>query len=151
MDIDQIERDLPWGFHDADLRSYCVNLADGTASFDLEVPLDKRQTVRRHGRLDVHGVQFVAVSPPTKTDFVDDLWIDSFPGQWDGDPIALPPIAPDAWLHTLWRKESATYIHIAARDATFTWTGEPFSTASRHPVYFPGEEAPDFCVDDRDE
>ena len=143
MTVDDIEAGFPWGFHDADLRGFGVDLAARTATFDLDVPVDERQTKMRSGQLTVAGVQFVTVSPPMNDSNSEALWIDSFEGRWTADNTTLPPLAEGVFLHTFFRKEAGSVIYIAAREAAFHWTGDEFAAGSERPtLYFPGEDLP---------
>jgi len=141
--IHDVEAQLPWGFHDADLLRYEVDFENQSAAFYFRIPVDEHQTRVRPGRLDVDGLYFVAVTPPMNEDFDDRLWIDSSSDNWGEDPTTLPPIPGGHFLHSFFRNESGMYIHIVAREAAFQWLGDEVLAGEDRPtLHYPGETIP---------
>src|ERR1043165_9058479 len=64
MTFDEIERQLPWGLHDADLERIEIDWHLQRVRLDVRVKVTKRQDVERLGRVTVTGLVFCSVDPP---------------------------------------------------------------------------------------
>jgi hypothetical protein len=139
MTIADIEDTLPWGFHDADLLSVRVDFAGQLAVFDLDVPMDERQTTSRRGQLVVEGLVFCVIDPSQKL-ARGPAWIDSG-NTPTAEAAKLPPVPAGAFLHWFFLHDSNSFIHVAGTAARFAWTAEPESSStSRHGFALPGDE-----------
>jgi hypothetical protein len=139
MTIDEIEATLPWGFHDADLLSIHVDFLGHQAAFDLDVPMDERQTASRRGRLVVEGLIFCAIEPPRNV-IAGPAWIDSG-NTPDVGTATLPVVPSGAFVHWFFLQDANSFIHVAGTGARFDWTGDTQSSSqSRHGFALPGDD-----------
>jgi hypothetical protein len=147
--LQEIEEQLPWGFHDSYWVRFEIDWQAQTATLDLRAPMDKHQETFRLARILIKGLRFATFSEPTDSmalpPTVNDLpWIDGRPGAAKDLEARLPSVPDGYFLHHIYVRETWQFLHLCGRDATLTWL-EPMATplegAAR--AYFPGEEIPD--------
>jgi hypothetical protein len=135
--LEELEDNLPNGFHDAEIFSLELNYAAGTAKFRMNLlvgwPDDTKpeRDSYQEASLVVRGLCFCSIDPPSST----------YPFLPDGKPICVSgdPAKPDtlpslpdlaakfpsgAWCHRFFVTDWNAFIHIAGRDAEVTWVGE---------------------------
>src|SRR4051794_40733608 len=102
MTFDEIERQLPWGLHDADLDRLEIDWMTARAVLDIRVKMTKKQDIDRPGRLTVSGLVFCSVDPPVidpvrgcEVRPSTGLSIDTGEGAGDAEAGASLPIQPD--------------------------------------------------------
>ncbi len=150
MTIKEIEDALPWGLHDALLERVAIDWLAATVTLSLRVKVTERQDFDRACRIDVGGLVFCSVDPPT----VDPsrgyesvpsggLWIGAGEGAANEESAKQLPEIPDGcFLHWMFVRDWNRFIHICGRTATFTWT-EP----QPRRVGAPARPAPPAAVD----
>jgi hypothetical protein len=137
MTLDEPDDSLPNGFHDAEIFSFEVDCARGTANFHLNLlvgwpddPVSERDAYQE-AKLVVRGLCFCSIDAPYATS----------PFLPDGKPILVsgakpeadaPPFVPDlvakfpvgTWCYLFFVHDWNACINIAGRDAEVTWIGE---------------------------
>jgi hypothetical protein len=138
MTLEEIENSLPSGFHDAGLRGINIDYVKGEAVLDLRLDIgdpDADDPVRREGertgKVTISGLIYCAIETP------DPRCLKQEPGELkriDSGPMGsgkhlspelIEALPPDAYTHWIFVDEWNAFIHIAAMDASFEWTGEP--------------------------
>ena len=137
MTLDELDHTLPNGFHDAEVFSFEIDYVHGIASFHLNLlvgwPDDPKpeRDAYQEANLVVSGLCFVSIEPPSsKSPFIPDgnpISVSGDPAKPDNLP-SLPDLAAKfpsgAWCYRFFVHDWNAFIHIAAHDATVTWTGE---------------------------
>ena len=143
MTLEELENNLPWGFHDAVLESIEVDWMARRALLVVRLKMDERQTLERRARVLVTGLEYVAVDPPASGGHGAEhgLWIDAGCGhapERAGDFLATPGAC---FVHWLFVHEWNAFIHICAREASMEWT-DPAPLPVRRSTGFalPGDE-----------
>ncbi len=134
MEIREIEKIIPNGFHDALLESISVDYLKKNAVFNLQLCIGdpysedmKKHDAYRRGCLRLHGLLYCAIEPPdsaypyceTKT-----LRIDAGSLGTPGIPVKLrlpEPLPEGAFAHWFFVQEWNSFIYVAATDAQFIW------------------------------
>ena len=137
MTLDQLDRSLPNGFHDAKIFSLELDYVAGIAKFHLNLlvgwPDDPEPECEayREATLIISGLCFCSIDPPSA----------KYPFLPDGEPIRMagakakndaPPFTPDlvaqfpagSWCYHFFVDDWNASINIAARDAAVIWIGE---------------------------
>lgn len=132
MTIDEIEKKLPNGLHDASLEKIQIDYVRQEAKFEIGVnigtPQDKSEK-RRIGILRLDGLQFCVIDPPDpKYPFQDakGLWL------VDSGPIEdlksenlqkklIEHLPKGAFIRWFFINDWNAFIYIAALDAHFEW------------------------------
>jgi hypothetical protein len=130
VNIDELERTLPNGFHDSCLRQLTVDYEAQMASLvldvwigDVDAPTDVERDRLRTARLDLIGVEYFILEPPDPTYPYRDAGsvtldlCDSDPGIASSRPLALGGFAGRFFVNQ-WN----AFIHFAAQDVRLTWT-----------------------------
>jgi hypothetical protein len=129
MTFDDIEKQLPWGLHDAELNRIDIDWRHRRVLLDVRVKMTKRQDVERLGRVEVTGLVFCSVDPPVIDSArgynaipTGGLSIDtgSGPGD-DAAGAALPNPPPGTFLQWVFVRQWNRFIHICGQEATFSW------------------------------
>jgi hypothetical protein len=126
----ELEKQLPWGFHDAYLEGVTIDWLGQTLTLVMRFPMNKAQDVERRAQVTVSGLFFCSIEPLSLGDDNYDhipyegLWIDAREGPAE-KATGLPPIPAGVFLHHVWvRSWNYRTIHIAGRDARLEWLGE---------------------------
>ena len=128
MNIDELESDLPNGFHDALLRTYSSDLEEQRAEFVLDVWVgDLHSTIhsererRRAARLELLGLAYLVFDDPDPRYPAAQvsLQIDACAADENADLARQVPEGGFAgrFFVTEWN----AFIHFAAREAQLTW------------------------------
>lgn len=137
MTFEELENELPNGFHDAKILAVELDYAAGTARFRLSLlvgwpddPPSQRDEYQ-DAILDVTGLCFCSIDPP---DPAAPFLPDGKGVFATGDPAAADTLTfldalrsrcPEgASFHRFFVHDWNTFIHIAARDASVTWMGK---------------------------
>ena len=137
MTLDQLDQNLPNGFHDAKIFSFELDYVAGTAKFHLNLlvgwpddPEPEREAYQE-AMLVVSGLCFCSIDPPYPT----------YPFLPDGKPVLMTGAKPkdgappfvldlvakfpaDSWCYHFFVDDWNACINIAGRDAAVTWIGE---------------------------
>jgi hypothetical protein len=134
MKLDELMRGVPWGLHDAYLVRMTVDYDARTASIDVRLQIDKRQTTDQLARLHFTGLEsFAALPTKEKPEFEDELpWIDQLR---DGPELEalraqLPELPDGCSLSVLCVRGTWQRIALCAREVSLTWL-EPAPVPSR--------------------
>lgn len=135
MTIEEIENNLPEGFHDANLEAFVLDLQNMLLklSFNLLIGYDESndKTIYRRGEVLVRNVSFFNVSPymalpmgkiaGTVFNISNELPVDS------GIPIEL--IKQSKWVADLYVGDAPSFFDVSFgyESAEFTWTGKEVS------------------------
>jgi len=131
MNLDQLEADLPHGFHDSLLRTFSSDLAARRAEFVLDVWVgDLRSDVTaereryRPARLELLGLGYLVVDDRDPQDMSFDLspvQIDACGA--DADPERARQVPAGGFAGRFFVTEWNGFIHFAALEARLTWLG----------------------------
>jgi hypothetical protein len=131
MTIEEVEKTLPNGFHDASLEKLNIDYHERAAKLDLLVDVgdpdsEGNEEAKRKGVLTVSGLLFCVIAPPdSRSPYqkAEGLWIaDSGPYKSDKIPAKLPePLPKGAFAHYFFVNDWNAFIIIAATDARFDW------------------------------
>ena len=151
MTLDDIEGELPWGLHDADLVRLEVDWRHRQLTLDARVKMDQHQTLDQLVRIKLSGLYYFTMSPPDVSnpsgppDAGALPWIDARPGFIrDEDAKAHPPTPEGSFVHYIYFRDDNSVLHVCARDAELTWLEkEPVSCSDEPQALFPGDEIPD--------
>jgi hypothetical protein len=128
--LDELESDLPNGFHDALLRAYASDLEEQRAEFvldiwvgDLHSSVHSDRERRRAARLELLGLAYLVVDEPDPRYPAThgSLQIDTCAAAEDAELAKQVPEGGFAgrFFVTEWN----AFIHFAAREARLTWLG----------------------------
>ncbi len=131
MKIEDIENNLPNGFHDAFIKNVNIDYSENIVTFNMEVlsnnpDIDKENNYKG-GKLILKRVLYCAIEPPDdnylKKD-LESLRIDA--GTLDSletKPMTTLPktIPEDAFSHWFFVQQWNAFIYVAAFDADFFW------------------------------
>lgn len=139
MTLADVEATLPNGFHDARIEEFVWDYRTMAALFTMELwvaeECDESPEVYRAGRLDLKDIIFIMIDPPCPRESdpkpykssSGTLTIDGF----ETTDTILPSLAtlvatvsPDINPYSFYVANWNSFIHIAAREAALTWTGE---------------------------
>jgi hypothetical protein len=125
MTIEELENQLPNGFHDSQLVSLSANLSAGTCCLELDVDYDDPDpdTFRRM-KLRLGGVSLLVVEPPSLGGSLlpkDSIWTS---GCITSEKI-LPNLGsyqknapPGTFFYSFFLHELNCYLHLGAKEAT---------------------------------
>lgn len=133
MKIEDIERELPNGFHDALLRNVFIDYDRHEAIFEIEIwignidsEIKKLREVYRKGRLRLHDLRYCAIeSPDPEYPYAGRrLTIDA--GEIGSlkkvPPIRLPEApSEEAFVHWFFVRQWNAFIYVSATNARFEW------------------------------
>jgi hypothetical protein len=137
LTLEELDHNLPNGFHDAEIFSFELDYAAGTARFRMNLLVGCPDDPEPEGQayqeatLVVNGLCFCSIDPPSST----------YPFLPHGEPIcvsgdaaksdhlsSLPDLAAKlpsgTWCYRFFVDDWNAFIHIAGRDAELTWVGE---------------------------
>lgn len=129
MTIADIEKSLPNGFHDSNLKRIDIDYATRQGDLEFEVntgSLDTNRENYRLGKLSISGLLFCIIeTPDSRYPFqkAEGLWIaDSGIVETAKFPNKLPESLPEgAFAHYFFVNDWNAFIYIAAMDASFGW------------------------------
>ena len=136
MTLDELNQNLPNGFHDAKLFSIQLDYVAGTAVLHLSLhvgrPEDPESERERYqeATLNLNGLCFCSIEPPDpRYHFLPN----GKPTPASGDPAkadhlpSLPALSEqlpqDAWCYRFFLDNWNAFIHVAARNAEIRWIG----------------------------
>ena len=140
MTFEELESDLPNGFHDAELHEIRIDYVRGYAilrmAFDFGNPDGAKQEDYRTGEMRVLGLYFCVIDPPDPNyGYVphgvalnvsgDPAKPDTFPAL-QGLSRTLPP---GVSCYRFFVHEWNSFINIAAKDVQISWIGEKIPTS----------------------
>jgi hypothetical protein len=124
MTVDELERTLPNGFHDAVLENIAIDYRQRRAEIAVSVEIgdEKSGEVYRRGRLVVEGLFFFSIDLPHNliASLEGELIVDSGPGDPSTSPSqrALPTIGFTHWFFvSRWN----AFIRFGGREAELVW------------------------------
>jgi hypothetical protein len=132
MTIEEIEKTLPSGFHDASLER--LNIDYNAREAKLEVLIDvgdpdsqSDEETKRKGILTVFGLLSCVIEPPdSRSSYqkTEGLWIaDSGPYKSGKMPTKLPePLPNGSFAHYFFINDWNAFIVVVAADARFDWS-----------------------------
>ena len=143
MTFSELENMLPNGFHDSALYRWTVDYVRGTLRMDMSLCVGDPDGPREHwddvrdARVDISGLIFFAIEPPDQgSDYCSalrsELCIvdthetrDLRPRSKIVDKKLLAAIPADAFVYSFFVRDWNAFIHIAAKDCSMDWLGEP--------------------------
>jgi hypothetical protein len=130
MTLEDIEKSLPNGLHDAKVHRLEVDYARRTLQAELTVwignmdePPERRERYRR-ARIDITGLLFLVMEPPdSRYPFLSSaqLTVDGCDKRQNLDTALLKSLPQKSFFRSLWVGEWNAFIHIAATDARISW------------------------------
>ena len=133
--MDDVERLLPNGFHDAILRRLSVDYEARVLRLEIELWIGdmnkERCEIYRPGRVTVTGLGFLVIDNPRSGDgpISGALTIDGGAGQPATSVIALPPLPSGAFLYWLFVNEWNGFIRFAGQSAELEWIADEVDRA----------------------
>jgi hypothetical protein len=131
MNLDQLEADLPHGFHDSFLRTFSSDMDERRAEFVLDVwvgDLNGAETADREryrpARLELLGLSYLTIDDrdPRQAAFeLARVQIDSCAA--DDDPERAQQVPAGGFAGRFFVAEWNAFIHFAASEARLTWLG----------------------------
>jgi hypothetical protein len=131
MTIEELEAELPNGFHDALLRGYSSDLAVQRAEFtidvwvgDLRSAIVSERELYRPARLELLGLTYLVVDAPGPRAVAGEsapVMIDTCAA--DDDPERAGQIPEGGFAGRFFVNEWNAFIHFGAREARLTWLG----------------------------
>lgn len=136
MTLDELNRKLPNGFHDAEISAIELDYVAGTAKFRLSLLIgwpedsEPERNAYQEAKMKLTGLCFCSIGPPSPTyPFV----LSGRPILVSGDsakPDHLPELPglsakfpPGTWCFRFFVDDWNAFIYIAARDVEFAWVG----------------------------
>jgi hypothetical protein len=120
MTLEELERRLPNGLHDAELTGLHVDYAARRATLDVNIDMSKggARSVYEPFRVVFSGLQFLVVDPPDpRGHYAGVSTIDTGQGQPATSPRPLPALDDDAFLCWIFVNRWNGFVRIAARSA----------------------------------
>ncbi len=132
MTLEELERTLPNGLHDAEIKCITVDYAQRRVTFELAVwvgSMDEspeRREAYKDGRVEISGLLFLVMEPPDpKYPFrTDRLRIDGCDMRKNLDVELLRSLPAGFLFRSFWVNEWNAFIHIAAKSAEIVWLNE---------------------------
>lgn len=133
MTIEEIEKTLPNGFHDASLEKLNIHYDTREAELEMlvdvgnpDAPSEEAREGTRKGVLTLTSFLFCVIEPPDSRSSYQEvrgLWIaDSGPAISTKLATKLPgPLPKGAFAHYFFINDWNSFIFIAAEDARFEW------------------------------
>jgi hypothetical protein len=131
MTLDQINKSLPNGFHDAYLRRLCVDYREGTVTLDLDLlygdpnaEAEAEREAYRSGQVVISGLVWCVMEPALTTGGhrgLDGSRIDGGPVSELKEPPPLPAVPEGAFSWWFFVDESNSFIYVAATDAALNF------------------------------
>ncbi len=134
LSFEELARDLPNGFHDAEIRGISLDYLTQAAVFSMNLlvgvgtPDNKNLSLYRAATIKISGLLlFFIESPHPKYNFV----LDGDPLSVSGDSVRvgqnremdllLPALPDNAWAYRFFLDEWNSFMYIAATSAEFSW------------------------------
>jgi hypothetical protein len=124
--IADLERRLPGlGFHEACLVAVAHDHSLREARLDLRVFVDERQSRWRCCRLVLTEVAFLTIDASTVLGRKGGpgVWVEAGSGIGKGCEARIPAVAEGFFVHWFYLGELRAFMHVAAKNAAFEWTG----------------------------
>jgi hypothetical protein len=127
MTLEQLQRSLPNGLHDAVLTGLRVDYVTRSAVLEIDIDVSPASDVSaavscRPARIVFSGLQFVVIDPPGPAyDGFAPSTIDAGEGQPSTYRCELPPLKGDAFLCWIFVSRLNAFIRIAAEDVELEW------------------------------
>ena len=128
LTLEELERSLPNGLHDAELLALRVDYARREAAVDVNVDVGRPEAADQHEEayrlacIVFSAIQFVVVDPPAVNDgYVGISLMDAGTGPPRTAPCDLPPFPEDCFLCWLFVSRWNSFIRIAARSVALEW------------------------------
>jgi hypothetical protein len=129
MNLDEVEADLPHGFHDSLLRTFSSSPDEQRAEFVLDVWVGDLRSAsmtdrerRRPARLELLGLGYLIIEEPDRRQAPMELapvQIDACGA--DDDPDRTRQVPPGGFAGRFFVTEWNSFIHFAALEARLTW------------------------------
>ncbi|HVT18590.1 MAG TPA: hypothetical protein VHQ90_20725 [Thermoanaerobaculia bacterium] len=130
MTLEELEKTLPNGLHDAFLRGLNIDLAKIAMSLELDVDFSSPEDPgykMRACRITLSGLAFCVITPPVPKSadlYVSEEYMVARPLREVAPlPPELPPVPEGAFGYVFATYPRNIGIFIAARDARLDWTG----------------------------
>jgi hypothetical protein len=128
MTIEEIEGNLPNGFHDASLKRIEIDYVKMVAVLDIDVDTSSPDTDEeyREGRLTLTGLLFCVIDPPdfrSPVKTTEGVWIaDSGQATTEQLTTKLPgPIPAGVFVHYFYINDWNAFLYVAAASARLDW------------------------------
>jgi len=127
MNLIEIDKSLPFGFHDAVLNKIDIDYEKGEAVFDLEIINDPDTWEYRRGKLFLYGLVFLVVEPPDDRSGFNDkvLYIGSGPitdlNEKQKNSLPVQHLPEGAFVHWFYISAWNSFIFFSALTAEFTF------------------------------
>lgn len=129
MTLNELEDDLPWGFHDARLESLQIDWLGARLTMEMRLPINESASLGRRARITVTGLVYCAVEPPViepKRHYEPvpkaGLWLDSWvPSGDEAKEHGLPAAPEGAFVSGFFVQNWNRCIFVCARDASLEW------------------------------
>jgi hypothetical protein len=132
--FEELEKELPNGFHDAEIRGIAIDCLARTVVlsmnllFGVGTPDDENRSVYRPATVRIAGLLLFFVQPPhPKYNFV----LDGEPLSVSGDPVRvgqrpeldclLPALPQNATVYRFFLNEWNSFIYLAGTSVEFSW------------------------------
>ena len=135
MTLDELDKTLPNGFHDAEVAAVELDYVGRTAKFRMSLlvgspddPVPERDA-RQRAVLSVTGLYFCAIEPPDPNyPFASgkSVVVSGDPAEPDhlpSLPALMGKLPAGTWCYRFFVVDWNSFMHIAARDAEVTFTG----------------------------
>jgi len=132
MTLEELERTLPNGLHDAEVQGIAVDYRQRKLTLEVAVwvgdmgdPPERREAYR-NGRIEISGLLFFVMEPPDpKYPFqTSGLTVDGCDMRENLDIELLRSVSADSFFRSFWVNEWNAFIHIAAKSADLVWMNE---------------------------
>ncbi len=129
MTLEELEKTLPNGLHDAEIQRIVVDYEHRKATLDLSVwvgdmsdPSERREAYKK-GQIAISGLWFFIMEPPDpKYPFMtSDLKIDGCDMSKNVNSELLRSLPTGYFFRSLWVNEWNAFIHVAAKSAEVVW------------------------------
>jgi hypothetical protein len=146
-----IERGLPWGFHDARLEGLELDWPGARATLSMRLMFGERQERDRRCRVDITGLVYCSIDAPEidpargyEPTPADGLWVDAGDRELPDQRPVRPPTPAGCFVHWFFVQNWNRFIYVCGRDAVLTWK-EPAEVPARGdtPALLPGDDVPD--------
>lgn len=138
MNIDEIKKSLPNGFHDAEILRICIDYLNEVADFLIDIDLSSQDAniavLSRRGLLKLNGLLYCIIDASKSSSSIpkyiageDKLWIASDSSNFSvlTDCPQLPdPLPENSFRHWFFITSHNSFIYLAAMDASFEWKDE---------------------------
>jgi hypothetical protein len=132
MNIDELARTLPNGFHDAGLRGFTMDYVARTLNLALDVwtgDMDdpNRREAYRPADVRLADVAYLAIEPPDERQpWLDgeSIRIDAGVGQPPKSQYTVPAQPVGSFQAWVYLGELNTFLHVVAKDASLQWAGD---------------------------